>query len=193
MSHRIALCAALFLLTGLAAAQAQEVQPTAPSSSASQATPAPSSQSADQQAAAPSAANPSTQPATKKVWTNDDVTGLRSSSAISTVGASAAKSAKPGVGATAVPGNAKWYANQITGLQAKLPPLDAQIAELQDAIAGKPTGDGKTSSRPSGVKIDSWSDELSRLQQKRDAVQQQIDALREQARRHGVPNSALPL
>lgn len=181
MSHRIALCAALFLLTGFAVAQAQEAQPTPPS------------QSSDQQASAPSAANSSAQPGAKKVWTNDDVTGLRSSSAISTVGASAAKSARPGVGATAVSGNARWYANQITGLQAKLPPLDAQIAELQDAIAGKPTGDGKTSSRPSGVKIDSWSDELSRLQQKRDAVQQQIDALREQARRHGVPNSALPL
>lgn len=129
----------------------------------------------------------------KKVWTNDDVTGLRSTSAISTVGASGAKSAKPGTPAAGPRGNANWYANQITGLQAKLPPIDAKIAELQDALAGKPTGDGKTSSRPSGIKIDSWSDELIRLQQKRDAVQQQIDVLREQARRHGVPNSALPL
>ncbi len=193
MNHRIALCAGLFLLIGFAVAQAQESQPTAPSPSASQASPTPSSQSADQQASAPSAANSSAQPASKKVWTNDDVTGLRSSSAISTVGASAAKSAKSGAGTPAAAGNAKWYANQITSLQAKLPPLDAQIAELQGAIAGKPTGDGKTSSRPSGVKIDSWSGELMRLQQKRDAVQQQIDALREQARRHGVPNSALPL
>lgn len=192
MSHRIALCAALFLLMGVAATQAQEAQPTAPSSSASQASPTSSSQSADQQASAPSAANSSAQPAMKKVWTNDDVTGLRSTSAISTVGASGAKSAKSGAG-TAAAGNANWYANQITGLQAKLPPIDAKIAELQDALAGKPTGDGKTSSRPSGIKIDSWSDELMRLQQKRDAVQQQIDALREQARRHGVPNSALPL
>lgn len=192
MSHRIALCAALFLLMGFAVAQAQEAQPTAPSPSASQATATPPSQSADQQASAPSAANSSAQPA-KKVWTNDDVTGLRSSSAISTVGTSGAKSAKPGAGTPAAAGNAKPYANQIIRLEAELPPLDAKIAELQDALAGKPTGDGKTSSRPSGVKIDSWSDELTRLQQKRDAVQQQIDGLREQARRHGVPNSALPL
>jgi hypothetical protein len=193
VSHRIALCAALFLLMDFAAAKAQQVQPTAPSSSASQASPTPSSRSADQPASAPAAANSAEQPRVKKVWTNDDVTGLRSSSAISTVGTAGAKPAKPGAGTPNGGGNAKWYASQIMSLQAKLPPLDAQIAELHDAIAGKPTGDGKTSTRPSGVKIDSWSDELTRLEQRRDAIQQQIEALREQARRHGVPDSALPL
>ncbi|HEY4710981.1 MAG TPA: hypothetical protein VIH46_12480, partial [Candidatus Acidoferrales bacterium] len=130
-------------------------------------------------------------PAGKKVWTNDDVGDLRSDSVISTVGSSNPKSGvKP---ATASKNNdAKSYQAQIARLEAQIPPLDSQIAELQAAIDGKPTGDAKTSQRPRGVKADDWSVEKQDLETKRDAIVEQINALRDQARHRGIPANALP-
>ena len=68
----------------------------------------------------------------------------------------------------------------------------AQIAQLQSAIDGKPTGDAKSSQRPRGVKADDWSVEMQELQKKRDGILDQISALKDQARHHGVPANALP-
>ena len=129
----------------------------------------------------------------KKVWTNEDVAGLRDNTAISTFGSaktkaptSAAKPAKTGAR------NATWYHNQIAKLQAEVPPLNDQIAGLQAALDGKPTGDEKTSTRPYGVKIDSWTEQRDELSKKRDGVLAQIDSLRDEARHNGIPDSALP-
>jgi hypothetical protein len=113
---------------------------------------------------------------------------------VSTVGNMPANSAKPG---PKHPGNAKnrdakWYRDQIARLQAKLPPLDAQIAELQAAIDGKPTGDAVKSTRPRGVKADSWPNELVALQKKRDDTAAQIAALQDEARHNGVAPNTLP-
>jgi hypothetical protein len=134
-------------------------------------------------------------PASKKVWTNDDVTDLRGESTISMVGQANAKNgAKPGdkSAANAKNGNAKSYQAQIERLEAQIPPLDAQIAELQAALDGKPTGDGKTSQRPRGVKADDWSVEMQQLQKKRDDTLDKIAALKDQARHQGVPPNTLP-
>ena len=146
MSHRpLTLLAAVLLLAAGAATAA-----CAQSSSSAAATPA-----TGQPAATNGTLSAPAPPAGKKVWTNDDVTELRSDSVISTVGSSSTKSgAKP---ATAAKNNdAKSYQGQITRLEAQIPPLDSQIAELQAAIDGKPTGDAKTSQRPRGVKADDW-------------------------------------
>ena len=110
---------------------------------------------------------------------------------ISTVGSSNANAgAKPAP--TAKNNNAKQYQAQIARLEAEIPPIDSQIAELQAALDGKPTGDAKTSQRPRGVKADDWSVEMQQLQAKRDGIEEQINSLRDQARHHGVAPNTLP-
>jgi hypothetical protein len=132
------------------------------------------------------------EPAAKKVWTNDDVSGLRGDSAISTFTEPNAKAVKTGAKPASKGRDGKWYQNQITRLQAQIPPLDDQIGQLQAAIAGKPTGDSKESTRPLGVKADQWPVELDNLQKKRDDIETRINTLEDQARHDGVPPGALP-
>jgi hypothetical protein len=135
---------------------------------------------------------PPTQPAAKKVWTNDDLTDLRANHAISNAAPNAGSAKPVAKPATATNKYAKSYQDQIAKLEAQIPPLDSQIAELQSAIDGKPTGDAKESTRPRSVKIDDWSTEMQQLQQKRDDVQSRIAALEDQARSHGVAANTLP-
>lgn len=139
----------------------------------------------------PNQTSTSTPPTAKKVWTNDDVSGLRSDAPLSTVGSTDPKAeVKP---APAVRNrNANAYQARLTRLEAQIPPLERQIAELQAAIEGKPTGDAKTSQRPRGVKADDWNVELQQLEKKRDSIQDQIAALKDEARHHGIPPNTLP-
>jgi hypothetical protein len=181
MSHRplTFLAAVLFVAGAATAAHAQ-------SSSSGTAAPA-----AGQTAATNDSTAAPAPPTGKRVWTNDDVASLRSDSVISTVGSS-----KPNAGAKPAPAaknnNAKQYQAQIARLEAEIPPIDSQIAELQAALDGKPTGDAKTSQRPRGVKADDWSVEMQQLQTKRDGIEEQINSLRDQARHHGVAPNTLP-
>ena len=142
---------------------------------------------------APPATPTSSEKPAKRVWTNDDLTGPRESAAVSTPLDPNTKPANTGQKPAAPKNrNAQWYHDQIAKLQAQVPPLDGQIAELQAAIKGKPTGDAKTSQRPRGVKADDWSVELAQLQAKRDDVLSKISALQDEARHNGIPDSALP-
>jgi hypothetical protein len=113
---------------------------------------------------------------------------------VSTVGNSNANSptSAPKPRATSKNHDPRWYQDQISKLQARIPPLDKQIAELQAALDGKPTGDAKRSTRPTGVKTDDWSRELADLQKKREDTLAQISALQDQARHNGVATNALP-
>ncbi|HXW62931.1 MAG TPA: hypothetical protein VEJ45_10040 [Candidatus Acidoferrales bacterium] len=140
--------------------------------------------------AAPSAPEP---PA-KKVWTNEDVTTLREDSTISTVGAKTSAGPASGTSHQLTPGHqdAKWYSDQITKLQAQLPPINDKIAQLQAGIDGKFTGDSQTSTRPKNAGAGSWPIELEQLQKKRDDIESKINALRDQARHQGIPPNALP-
>lgn len=177
------LVAALVLAAASASTARAQSAPPAPNPA-----PAPS-------AAQDSAANPATpQPAGKKVWTNEEMSSLDPHSGVSTVGKPGSNPAKPGQKhpANSKGRDAKWYQDQIAKLQAKLPPLDAQIAELQAAIDGKPTGDAVKSSRPAGVRFDSWTNELADLKKKRDDTAAQIAALQDEARHNGVAPNALP-
>jgi peptidoglycan hydrolase CwlO-like protein len=138
--------------------------------------------------------NPAPSPApapSKKVWTNEDVSDLRGESVISTVGDPHAKpGSKPAPAAKNA--DARPYQAQIARLEAQIPDLDRQIADIQSAIDGKPTGDAKSSQRPRSVKADSWEVEMQDLQKKRDNVEAQISALKDQARHHGVNPNTLP-
>jgi hypothetical protein len=128
--------------------------------------------------------------AAKKVWTNEDMREVHRDNAISTFSATNNKPAS-GKPAGTVKGNkdAKQYQDQILKLQAKLPPLDEQISELQATL----NGDTVNSTRHvGGAKIDDWHDELVRLQQQREDIVAKISALQDEARRNGVPANQIP-
>lgn len=128
------------------------------------------------------------QPATK-VWTNDDLSSLHGDGAVSTVSGKKAKGNTKPAPAAPKTKSAAPYRDQINKLEAQLPPIDSQIADLQAALSGQ------TSSAPRkfvGVKPDDWQSELNQLQAKRANLESQIQAIRDQARHNGVPANALP-
>lgn len=186
---------ALLTLALCATAQAQSNAPaaTGPAASATAATPNPSP-AANSSAPAPAAAAAPAPPA-KKVWTNEDMGDLRSGSSICTFQSKSATqngaARKPA--ASSKNGNANWYRAQITKLQARIPPLDAKIAQLQSAIAGRSVNDPKTSSRPyGGVKPGDWQMQVNEYQQKREELLTKISALQDEARHAGVPDNDIP-
>lgn len=158
-------------------------QQTAPQTTPNQvaSTPAGSTSSSQTASSAPA----------KKVWTNEDVGDLRDRAPISTVGDSAPKTGKPADKAAppAKGKNAKWYVDQIQALEAKIPPLNDRIQQLQAAL----NGDQVNSTRQyGGVRPDDWRDQLQRLQKQRDDLQAKIAALEDQARHDGVAPNLLP-
>lgn len=178
-----ALALVVFSAAIASAAGAQDAQAPAPAAN----TQAPDAQ-------APPNSDSAAQPAPKKVWTNEDVPVLREDSLISTVGKSTngqhnSASANRPAPATK---DGKAYAAQITNLQTKLAPINDQIAQLQAGIDGKFTGDGQKSTRPTYAHADDWRDQLARLEKQRDDINARIDAIRDQARRAGVPPNTLP-
>jgi len=145
-------------------------------------------------------ASSAAQTPSKKVWTNEDVKTPEGQPEVSTSQPENRGTSQPdgkvrGKSAASPKNNnkdAKWYQDQIAKLQAKIPPLDAQIAQLQAAINGDPTGDAKGSTRPRGVKADSWASELAQLQKQRDDNVDKIAALQDEARHNGFSPNALP-
>jgi hypothetical protein len=149
--------------------------PTAPSEQATQST--------------AEAANAPVQPATKKVWTNDDMPDVTRSPATAKPPATAVKVSAPRAPAAPKTKSALWYRDQIAKLQAQLPPLESQISELQAALSGESVGETR---KYWGVKPDDWSVQLKQLQQKRDDIFAKIAVLQDQARHDGVPANSLP-
>jgi hypothetical protein len=130
------------------------------------------------------------QPNSKAVWTNDDLSGLRSESVASNhASVSVRPSATASKPSAPAPKDAKWYNDQIAKLQAQLPPLDDQISQLQAALAGKPVD---TTRKWGGVRPGDWSVQLAQCQQKRDGILSKITALKDQARHNGIPANLLP-
>lgn len=132
-----------------------------------------------------------TEPETKKVWTNDDVSDLRDHSPISTFTGTNAKPANPRgqTAPTAKARDAKWYRDQILKLQAKIPPLDDKIHQLQAALDGKTVNSVRTYG---AVRADDWRDQLSRLQKQRNNISDKIAAIEDEARHNGVLPNTLP-
>ena len=114
---------------------------------------------------------------------------VHKNSVISTFSATSSKPANAKAAANAKSGNAKQYQDQITKLQAKLPPLDEQIAELQATLNGTAVNSTR---HYSGTKIDDWHEELLQLQKQREDISAKIGALQDEARRNGVPANQIP-
>jgi uncharacterized protein YukE len=185
------------LLPSRACAQNSEPSNPVGAPTASPQTAAPpqaTSQNSSRTSSATSAAgaNPGStaQPASKKVWTNDDMGSVHSHDAISTFSATNAKAAKANPAANSQSAkNARQYRQQILTLQAKLPELDQQISQLQAGLNGDTVNETR---RYGGVKIDDWHDQLVRLQKQREDIAVKIGSLQDEARHNGVPDSQIP-
>lgn len=134
-------------------------------------------------------AAPATPPATKKVWTNDDMGDVHNHSMISTFSGTSGKTANGKTTTGAKANGGKPYATQIKALQAKLPPLDEQISQLQAVLNGNTVSSTR---HYSGTKIDDWHDELVQLQKQREDIATKISSLQDEARRNGVPENQIP-
>jgi hypothetical protein len=174
---------------GAARAQNAPAQPASATGSATaQSTTAPATTATAQNSTTTTPATPAT-PA-KKVWTNEDMGAVHKDPAISTF---SSKPNKPAATKSpAAKANAKGagqYQAQITNLQAKLPPLDEQISQLQAGLNGATVNETR---HYSGTKLDDWRDQLARLQKQRDDIAARISALQDEARHNGVPDNQIP-
>jgi hypothetical protein len=181
----LALATAVFV-PGLARAQGSSAGQTAPAGDAA----APAQTNSTSSADATTSMTPSATAPAKKVWTNEDMREVHRDNAISTFAATNKKPANAKPAATAKANkDAKQYQDRILALQAKLPLLDEQIAQLQAAL----NGDTVNSTRHvGGAKIDDWRDELVRAQQQREDIVAKVSALQDEARRNGVPPNQIP-
>ena len=180
--------ATIVFVPGPARAQASPAGQAAPAGDA--AAPAQTSSTTPANATtSTTATTPSATVPAKKVWTNEDMGAVRKSSVISTFSGTNNKPASGKAAGNAKSGNAKQYQDQILKLQAKLPPLDEQISELQATL----NGDTVNSTRHySGTKIDDWHEELVHLQEEREDITTKISQLQDEARRNGVPANQIP-
>jgi hypothetical protein len=117
----------------------------------------------------------------KKVWTNDDVAPA---SAGLTVVAKAANSPAPlATGASAQ--LASQLRAKLEKLQPQLKGMDTQLDELKRFQAGELSGDAgrQLHKRYSSAPI---SEQIARLEEKRNHLQEQIEAIYEEARKKGI-------
>jgi hypothetical protein len=84
-----------------------------------------------------------------------------------------------------------WYADQITRLQAQLPPIDQKIVNLEAGLSGKFTGDAQSSTRPEAAYFD-WRVQLAQLQKRLADIDARIEVLGRQARQAGISPNSLP-
>jgi hypothetical protein len=124
----------------------------------------------------------------KKVWTNDDMGSPHSQSGSPT----GANKPNPNANSSAKSKNkkeAKWYQDQIAKLQSQIPPLDAQIAELQSALAGNTINEPR---HYGGNRIGDWKEQLDDAQKKRQDTLDKISSLEDEARHNGVSPNTIP-
>jgi len=131
-------------------------------------------------ATAPAASDPKK---TKKVWTNDDVSGL--TGPVSVVGDSK-NLGKTGSGAKADPQYIANTRKELAKLRSQLDDADKQLADLKDF------SEGKTPTTSSGYQINKGynrepvDQQITGLQGKKKQLQDKIDALLDEARKKGV-------
>jgi hypothetical protein len=153
--------------------------------------PVPAAPAADQPAAPAPAASSPTSPASKRLWTNDDMGDLHRNSTISTFSAPTGKSGNAN-GKPVTPAknaDAKRYQDQIAALRAKLPPIDDKISQLQAVLSGSTVQQTRTTG---GAHIDDWHEELLHLQKQREDIEAKVSALQDEARHKGVPDNEIP-
>jgi hypothetical protein len=155
-------------------------QSPAPSNSPP-ASPAPAtSPSQPSDPSSPTAADPKK---TKKVWTNDEVSGL--TGPISVVG----NSKNPGKLGTGAKADPQYIANtkkELAKLRSQLDDADKQLTDLKDFSEGKPPATSGGYQINKGYNREPVDQQIVGLQEKKKQLQDKIDALLDEARKKGV-------
>ena len=154
-----------------------------PSGSASQNTSqAPAATASSSSDPAGSTANPPTTK-TKKVWTNEDVSGLGGT--ISVVGDAPNGKSKPTAQGTPDAQYINTARKQLEKLRGQIADADKEIASLKDFAAGEPvsTSDREFHKNYGNQPI---QQQIEGLQTKKKDLQSQIDTLLDEARKKGV-------
>jgi hypothetical protein len=131
-------------------------------------------------ATSPAAADPKK---TKKVWTNDEVSGL--TGPISVVG----NSKNPGKLGTGAKADPQYIANtkkELAKLRSQLDDEDTQLTDLKDFSEGKPPATSGGYQINKGYNREPVDQQIVGLQEKKKQLQEKIDALLDEARKKGV-------
>ena len=149
-----------------------------------------SAKSAPSQCASPSPSQPPAKDAdakkSKKVWTNDEVSGLNSP--VSVVGdpSNAKKSEKGSVpGANANSSTIARFRSELQKLHADLELFDKKIADLKKFNSGETTGTAGLQLHR-GYSTVPIPDQIKQLETKKQQTQARIDALEDEARKKGI-------
>jgi hypothetical protein len=155
-------------------------QSPAPSTSQSS-TPAPATSPAQPQDATSTTAADAKK--TKKVWTNDDVRGLKDP--VSVVG----NSKNLGKGGGDAKADGQYIANtrkELAKLQSQLDDTDKQLADLKDFSAGKAATTSSGYQINKGYNREPVDQQITGLEDKKKQLQDKIGALLDEARKKGV-------
>jgi hypothetical protein len=119
----------------------------------------------------------------KKVWTNDDVSGLNGP--VSVVG----NAKNPGKGSAGRKADPQYIANtrkELEKLQSQLDDTDKQLVDLQDFTAGKAAATSGGYQINKGYNREPVDQQITGLQEKKKELQDKIGALLDEARKKGV-------
>lgn len=155
------------------------------------------SDTSSSQSSSPAAGTPSTQTQTpnkekdknakkpKKVWTNEEVSGLNGP--VSVVGDANAPTQAARRGTSADPGNSAIarLKEELQKLHAQLEQTDKQINDLKKVSSGETNGSGGVQLHH-GYNMVPIPDQLKQLEEKKKQIQARIDALEDDARKHGI-------
>ena len=151
---------------------------------AQQTTNAPATPAPTQKPPAAGTDRDSKQPKPKKVWTEDEVGKLNGP--VSVVGSE--KSNHESAESSESRGNAANAASlrtQLAKLQAQLDDADHKIAQLKNIQSGATSGDSELQLHH-GYNMESLPDQIKKLEEKKKDIQNQMDAIYEQARKNGI-------
>jgi hypothetical protein len=122
----------------------------------------------------------------KKVWTNDDLEGLRAKAPISTSAETTAKKSRAGenLKPDASPATVQRYRKQLQPLYAELPKIDAQLDQLHSFQDGTYRTTGGIS-RPLHLPANP-ADQITQLEKRKQEILAHISQIEDQARHDGV-------
>ncbi len=155
-------------------------QSPAPSSSQSSSPPVVTSPAQPQDAASTTAADAKK---AKKVWTNEDVNGLKDP--VSVVGNSR-NLGKSGSGSKADPQYIANTRKELAKLQSQLDDTDKQLADLKDFSAGKAPATSSGYPINKGYNRVPVDQQITSLEDKKKQLQEKMDTLLDEARKKGV-------
>jgi len=159
--------------TQLRAQSAPQQPAPAPAAASAPSTPPP----------APESKTPAKPAASKKVWTDEDMSSLTGPTYDATPNSTSSRpNSSRSRGYSGSP-NGDYYRNQINSLKAKIAGIDQKIDNFEALAHGEAPGQGE---KQSGVRITDSRADIQALVKQRQTLQKQISDIEDQARHAGV-------